>query len=218
MRLTIQKYIAFLFSVFFVHPCFSANETLKATAQKYKKSAQVDMLVEKIVKSELIGSETVYSGKIALSSGGLFRWENSTPEKSLLVFDGQILWNEQSPPPEFSGPVQVVKAKINKKNKTQILVATLLSEGKILESFEVVKEVKNKEEVLYNIKPKTQDINISSLDLKISSKSKEVTEISFRDDVGNLTIMKFSKIEFKLKKNKKLFTYSPPKDAQVSNL
>jgi outer membrane lipoprotein carrier protein len=61
-------------------------------------------------------------------------------------------------------------------------------------------------------------LKINTLNITVLEKTKEVTEISYVDDVGNTTTMKFSKIEFNKKKNKKLFKYVPPKDAQVTNL
>ncbi len=175
------------------------------------------MRTEKIVKSELMGTENKFSGTIAISQGN-FRWENTEPEKSLLIFDGQTIWSEQSPPKEFPGPVQVVKAKVDKKNKSQVIIGSLLGSGTLFENFNVISEKIQGDEYLYKIEPKSKDLKISVLNLSVLKKTKEVAEISYLDDVGNLTTMKFSRIEFNKKKNKDLFKYVPPKDAQVTNL
>ena len=176
------------------------------------------MNVEKVVKSELMGSETKYIGKIDISSGR-FRWENTTPEKSLLVFDGKTIWSEQSPPAEFPGKVQVAVAKVDKKNRSQILISSLLGKSTIFENFKVLKEDRIGAETVYLIEPKTKEINIDKITLTINTKEKTLIGISYKDDVGNLTEMKFSNIEF-FKKNsrKELFNYTPPKGAQVTNL
>jgi outer membrane lipoprotein carrier protein len=151
-------------------------------------------------------------------ASGLFRWENQEPEKTLLVYDGTTIWNEQSPPVEFPGPVQVAKAKLDKKNKAQILVSSLLGSGSLFENFKILKESKEGNEWTYQLAPKTADVNMKDLQLKINKSDKEVSEISYSDDVGNQTSMKFSKIEFMKQKDKNLFKYTPPKDAQVTNL
>jgi outer membrane lipoprotein carrier protein len=216
-----------MFSAFLICLCtnaaFAKKEVrgtyavLKATTQKYKKSEMTVMRTEKIVKSELMGTENKFSGTIAISQGN-FRWENTEPEKSLLIFDGQTIWSEQSPPKEFPGPVQVVKAKVDKKNKSQVIIGSLLGSGTLFENFNVISEKIQGDEYLYKIEPKSKDLKISVLNLSVLKKTKEVAEISYLDDVGNLTTMKFSRIEFNKKKNKDLFKYVPPKDAQVTNL
>jgi outer membrane lipoprotein carrier protein len=191
--------------------------TLKLVTKRYRKSEMVEMHVEKTVRSDLMGKETRYVGKIMISSG-LFRWENDLPEKSLIVFDGTTIWNEQSPPPEFPGNVQVAKARVDKKNKSQILVSSLLGTGSLFENFNILKETKDGDAYSYLVEPKTKDLAIKDLEITVSKPKKEVMEISYKDDVGNVTTMKFSSIEFKNKKNKNLFRYTPPKGAQVTNL
>jgi outer membrane lipoprotein carrier protein len=218
MLLNPQKYLILPILCLISQVAFGNSDLLKSTINKYKNSPHVEMQVEKIVKSELMGSENKHTGKIYLSSGGLFRWENEKPEKSLLVYDGKTIWNEQTPPPEFPGPVQVARATVNKKNKSQLIVATLLSEGKILDNFIVEKEEKMNDVFKYVVKSKNSDLLVNNLELKIDPKKKQVIELSFKDDVGNLTTMIFSGVQFKKTKNKKLFMYKPPKDAQVSNL
>lgn len=192
---------------------------LRAVSKKYQNAGLVEMNVEKLVKSELMGKETKYIGKIALSSG-LFRWENTQPEKTLLVFDGQNIWNEQTSSPDFPGETQVARARVDKKNKSKILISSLMGKTSIFENFKVLKEEKAVDVYTYTIQPKANDLNINQLKLTLSAKDKKVVEISYQDDVGNMTSMKFSGIEFKKKtgSSKNLFKYTPPKGAQVTNI
>lgn len=192
---------------------------LKSVSKKYQNAGLVEMQVEKTVKSELMGKETKYVGKIAMSSG-LFRWENTQPEKSLLVFDGQNIWNEQASSPDFPGETQVARARVDKKNKSKILISSLMGKTSIFENFKVLKEDKEGDTYSYTVQPKVNDLNINQLKLSLSAKDKKVTEISYQDDVGNTTNMKFLAIEFKKKtsSSKNLFRYTPPKGAQVTNI
>jgi outer membrane lipoprotein carrier protein len=192
---------------------------LKAVSKKYQGAGLVEMLVEKTVKSELMGKETKYLGKISLSAG-LFRWENTQPEKSLLVFDGQNIWNEQASSPDFPGETQVARARVDKKNKSKILISSLMGRVSIFENFKILKEEKVGDLLTYSIQPKVNDLNISQLRLSLSAKEKKVVEISYQDDVGNTTEMKFSSIDFKKKtsSSRNLFKYTPPKGAQVTNI
>lgn len=188
----------------------------QATA-KYRNAKMIEVSVEKIVKSELTGKETNYKGKIYLSSG-MFRMVNTEPEKSVLVFDGSTIWNEQPPSPDFPGPIQVTKSRMSGKNKSQALFATLLTKEPITKNFKILSEKKNNGEVVYEAVPLTSELNVKALTVKIASASKQVSEISYKDDIGNLTVMKFSNPQFKTKIDQKVFQYKPPKGAQVNEL
>jgi outer membrane lipoprotein carrier protein len=177
----------------------------------------VQMSLEKIVKSELTGKETKLQGEISLSAG-LFRLENKEPEKSLLVFDGKTLWNEQQPSSDFGGSIQVTKSKLSGKNKSQTLFATLLTKDPVTKYFKILSAKKEGSQTIYETESLTSDLNIKNLTLKIDNSSKLVSEISYKDDIGNLTTMKFSNAQFKKSMNKKIFSYHPPKGAQVTEI
>lgn len=192
-------------------------QALRQTTIRYRKSEMTSMNVVKVVKSELLGTETKFIGQISISSG-LFRWENTEPDRTLIVYDGSTLWNEQSPPKEFPGPVQVAKSKLDRKNKAQVMISSLLGGTSIFENFKVVSEKNDEMQAIYTIEPKTTDLKIKNLEVTVDKKQKEISQIAYKDDVGNLTSMKFSNIEFNKKKSANLFKYTPPKGAQVNNL
>ena len=191
---------------------------LKQVTQKYRSAKMVEMTVNKVIKSELLGREIPYDGKIFLASGK-FRWENKTPDETLLVFDGSTIWSVQMPPKEFGGSVQIMKGKVDKKTKSQILISTLLGKEPVEKNFKVLKEEKKSDGiVLLEVEPTGSDLTIKKLNLVLDTKKKELKEVSYVDDVGNATSLKFSNIEFLKKEDKSLFKYVPPKGAQVSNL
>ena len=185
--------------------------------KKYQKSKMVSMNVEKIVVSEILAKETTYSGQIKLSSGK-FRWENEKPEKTLLLFDGKNLFSVQYPSKEFNTGTQVAKSKIDEKGKKQILIASLLSPNSAKSKFKLLSEKKGPVLTEVEIQPDSPDLQIKNLTLSIHQKTKQIQNISYKDDVGNLTKMSFSNIKFDTKADPKLFQYKIPKDAQVTNL
>lgn len=193
------------------------SEALNAVAKKYRETKMVEMVAEKTIKSDLLGKETVYKGFISLA-GGKFRWENTTPEETLLVFDGTNIWSVQIPPKEFGGAVQVAHGKVDKKTKSQILISSLLGKEPVSKNFKVLKEEKTGDIVKVQVAPQGSDLTVKTLDLVIDAKEKTLTQISYLDDVNNLTTMKFSKIQFLKKEDKKRFQYQPPKGAQESKL
>ncbi|WP_347355780.1 outer membrane lipoprotein carrier protein LolA [Bdellovibrio sp.] len=216
----LRNSLALLFTVLFSWLSVAAtasNETLQKVGKKYRTSKLVEMSVEKVVKSELLGKETKYEGKIYLANGK-FRWENTTPEETLLVFDGSTIWSVQTPPKEFGGPVQVAKGKVDKKTRSHILISSLLGED-LAKTFKVVSEKKDGELIHLQVEPvQGGDLTVKSMKLVVKSKDNTLKSVSYLDDIGNQTTMNFTKIEFLKKENKKLFKYQPPKDAQVTDL
>jgi outer membrane lipoprotein carrier protein len=195
----------------------SAVRVLKDVSKKYRSTKLVKIETDKKVTSELMGKTTEYIGFIYLSQGK-FRWENETPEQSLLLFDGDVIWNVQYPPKDLGGPVQVAKAKLDKNTKSQILISTLISKEPIDKNFEVVSEKNDQGTLSVELKPKSSDLRVKQLTLDVETKSKEIKRISYKDDVDNLTVIEMKKTEFLKKENKDLFKYKIPKDAQVTNL
>lgn len=190
---------------------------LKQSTAKYRSAKTVEMALTRTVKSEITGKENIYKGTIYLASG-LFRIENSHPEKSVLVFDGANVWNEQAASEDFPGPAQVTKTKVSGKDKSQVLFASLLTRDPITKNFKITSGTKEGSTVIYEAQPLQSDINVKSLTLKIDDKTKLISEISYKDDLDNLTIMKFSDPQFKSSFNKALFQYKPPKGAQVTEI
>lgn len=189
---------------------------LTKTLAKYRSAGLVEANIEKVLKSELTGTQTKYSGKIFLGSG-LFRLEQNIPEKTVLVFDGVYLWNEQAAPVDFPGPSQVTKLKIEGKDKSQILFASLLTKEPLNKHFKIISEKKSDKDTTYIAEPIKTELPITKLTLKIENESKKVSEISYVDDVENKTKMIFSNTQFK-KSNSKIFKYNLPKSAQLTEI
>ncbi|KHD88001.1 MAG: lipoprotein carrier protein LolA [Bdellovibrio sp. ArHS] len=194
----------------------TGNGTLQKVSKKYRNAKLVEMSVEKSVKSDLLGKETKHEGKIFVANGK-FRWENTKPEQTLLVFDGSTIWSEQTPPKEFGGPVQVAKGKVDKKTRSHILISSLLG-ADLEKNFKIQKEEKVGDLVRLDVTPLYDDLTVKSMQVLINPKDSTLDEISYKDDIGNLTTLKFSNIEFKKKEKKSLFKYQPPKGAQVTDL
>lgn len=190
---------------------------LKDVSKKYRNSKLVKIETHKKVTSELLGKTTNYEGVIYLAQGK-FRWQNETPEQSLLLFDGDVIWNVQFPPKDLGGPVQVAKAKVDKNTKSQILISALIGKEPIEKNFKIIRETMEKDTMSIELESRKNDVRVKGLTLKIDLNSKLIKNISFKDDVNNTTEIEMKNTEFLSKANKELFKYKIPKDAQVTNL
>lgn len=194
----------------------SSPSLLKKVENTYSKKPFLEAEVEKTLKSDLLGKETLHKGNISLGNGK-FRWETKTPEETLLVFDGTYIWNVQYPNKDFGGQIQVAKGKPDKKNKSHLIFLSLLGKD-LSKNFKIVNEEKQDGDFLLTVEPKSGDLAVKDLKIGVRGDEYTISKISYVDDIGNLTTLKFLKIKFKSKIENKVFKYSPPKGAQVTDL
>lgn len=192
------------------------EDVMSDLSKKYRNSPLVEMKVEKKVTSDLLGKTTSQNGKIFLSKDK-FKWETFEPEKSLLLFDGTHIWTEQAPHKDFGGAIQVAKGKVDKKNSANILISSLFG-GDLKKNFKVLKKTEEDNLVKLALQPSGDDLAVKDLNVVMDKSALVMKEISYSDDIGNKTQLEFSDIQFRKKANNKLFKYTPPKGAQVTEL
>lgn len=173
--------------------------------------------VEKSLSSEFLEKPQIAQGKIYLTSGKL-RWETTTPEKSLILFDGKILWTQQSSSADFPGPDQVTKSKISKKNASMLLFEKLLFQGHLKSSFDVLDEKMEKDKKVLSLKPKKDSLNLKSLSVAIQTKELLLQEVTYVDEIGNKTQIKILQTQVLPSFSKDLFIFKIPLKAQVQDL
>ena len=171
--------------------------------------------VEKSVTSEIMGKTTVSAGSIVLGTGK-FRWETTTPEKSLLLFDGKTVWTLQEAIDAKSHP-QVTKAKLTKKNKDQVLIK-LLAHGKISENFGVKSVAKEGDDRILSLEPLQADPSVKNFTAVLGDKPERLKEIRYADELGNLTKIRILKARLLKVPDADVFEFKVPKDAQVTDL
>lgn len=194
-----------------------AKDVLAEVFKRYSSSPLVILSVEKRLKSELISKEKSYEGKMYVAKKS-FRWDTETPEKSQIVYDGQHIWNVQYPPKEFKAPPQVAKMKLDKNTSKQLLFSSLFSQDGLAKNFKVQSKEMVGKDYLYKLDPIGKDFGITQLKIKIGSKEKSLNQVSYIDDIGNLTEIFIKSSQFQNKANPKLFKFIPPQGALVTNI
>ena len=188
---------------------------LKEMLSRIQKAACVDFHLEKTIHSDVMGTDKVYKGRAYLA-GALFRFETEAPEKTLVVYDGKILWVVRYPDADFGGKIEASRIHLKSKQKDQLVLSQLLSEGKLLESFDVVKTAEEKELISYEGKPKDKSMNIQKVNLQVKNKNLQILE--YVDEVGNKTSLKITSQKLLKNLDTKHFVYHPEKGAQVTDL
>ncbi len=101
----------------------------------------------------------------------------------------------------------------DKNSQTQVYITSLLGRGEILANFSVTSEEKKDVpdgQRKFLLKPKKESEEISKLAVTVDTKSDEIVELVWWDNLENQTKMAFSKIDFKAKLPKGFFSYAPP--------
>jgi outer membrane lipoprotein-sorting protein len=189
-------------------------KVLKEVVQRYRDSACVEMEVEKKVFSDLLGTDQTYHGSLALAPKR-FRFES---DENLVVFDGKYLWTVQYPMKGSPGKTQIMRALLGKKNQTQVMLTDLLMGESILNHFDILSDEGTGDTLRLKAKPKVKDDQITDLTLVIDKSKKEISELSYGDELGNKTTMQFSGVELSKKAQPKKFKYTPEKGAEVTDL
>lgn len=167
--------------------------------------------------SEAFGSDQSQKGKFYFQDQK-FRWEVKEPSTAFVVFDGKNIWSVQSPPPGFEGPRQVVKTKVEKKFNDQLLIMNLLGGQHLKKAFKHSQTTLENDRYAVQVEPvqKTQDLK--SLTIYLNKNKNEIKQISFVDEIGNLTKVEFVQIKKKISLKPRVFQFTPEKSDQISEL
>lgn len=185
--------------------------------KRYREASILRIPVEKKISSEWKGKEDVSSGLIFYSSGK-FRWETEKPEKNLVVYDGKTLTTVQYASADFPGKNKVARAKIDKKNKAQIFIVDLLTLKDISEKFKIFVENNHDNEILYRLESNEKNLSLRDIKVLLSKKPKLIKEISFKDDIGNITKLSLDEPARDKKKTQQIFKYLVTSNDEVSEL
>lgn len=192
---------------------------LRSMDQKYQKATSVQMKVVKKDKVAALEQEREFEGRLILQKGK-FRLEvtskDNNKDESLVVADGQTLWFVTPPPKEFKGAkVQVLKASLTTERAKSQGLLRMLTEGGVLKHFTVTSAQETEDQIVYSLKPDKATSDFSHAELIINKKQQALVGLKYWDAVDNETQYTFSSIEFDKSFDKKLLTYSPPKNADV---
>jgi outer membrane lipoprotein carrier protein len=208
--------LAVLLASFFAEAKTTA--LLKAVEDHYRSAKSAQMDVTKTITLKLLQKEKHSQGNIKIKHGGKLRWETTEPDHTLVVVNPKAVWLVDYPADEDQ-KVSIIKASHPKKSQPQAIVAFLLGEGRISDSFSVIHEIDEAAAsgiVKIELKPTDVEGQFHWLRLIVDKKNKNIQKVLFEDIVGNITELDFKNIEFNFPVDEKIFKFTPPKNAEVT--
>lgn len=194
------------------------SKTLNDFVDQLKDYQQLKMDVERTSLQSFLGKTKTSQGQMSLTKNGLFWWKIQKPNQSLLVYDGNYAWNEDKLPEDFGGGYKVTKTKHFKSSPAYRVLQVLMGKGDIWKMFSPVRTNDKDSIVELELTPIDKSWNISLLILRFSKDGKNLLSIAYLDELENKTEFKFTKMKYTKQVDKKLFSYVPPKDAQITEL
>lgn len=180
-----------------------AIERLKAFAEQTR-SARADFT--QVVRDKDGATTQASSGKLVFERPGKFRWEYEKPYQQTIVGDGQKLW-------------------IYDKDLNQVTVKKL--GGALGSSPAALLAGSNDIEQYYNLDAKGVKGGLDWLEayprdpdnmfskVRMGFNGNQIDSMELYDHLGQVTVIRFSKLERNPQLAQNLFTFSPPKGADV---
>lgn len=178
----------------------------------YRAAKAIQAKVNKTVEQETLQSIMKSNGDFFFSKGKM-RLDIKEPERTTLVYDGKIIWLEQRLDDEH---IQVTKMKAVEMRRSNSLLAALFDKKDILKTFDLKSAKSAGAKTLYKFEAKDKkNSDVKLLDIAI--KDKDISSISYKDQLDNRVTLEFSDlVKGAVAKDK--FSYKPPKNAEVTNL
>lgn len=194
-------------------------EALKGIDKRYQAAKSIAMDLDKTLLLGLLGKERKSKGRLLLSKGKM-RMEIESPEKSVIVVDGKMLWVADYPPAEFkNAAVQVLKGKLDSKTGVQQSFVGLLTRGGILKHFKVTGVQKDdKQRNVYFLTPAKQSFEFKRAQITATPDGKAIAELKYWDERDNETRYQFSNVKFDGSLPPKSFEFVPPENADITTL
>lgn len=192
---------------------------LKSIDTKYQKAESIQMNVSKVDKVAALEQTRAFEGSLLLKKGK-FRLAVTSKDKnkdeSLIVADGKTIWFVTPPPKEFKGAkTQVVKAPMNTDRARAQGLLQMLTEGGVLKYFTVTGALEDGNKITYFLQPDKSSVEFRRAQLAVDKEKQTLSMLKFWDSMDNETEYTFSSVEFDKPVDKKLLSYTPPKNADV---
>lgn len=190
---------------------------LKRVDQKYKNNHGIHLQLKKTITLSMLGSSKNSEGEVWINKGQL-RLQINKPEPSKIIAGKKYLWIESQAPEGFgeaSSKLQVVQTTLDSKKAQSQALIQLLANGGILKFFRVSGIQKANGRVTYFLQPDKQSVEFKRAQIVVNPKSLVIEKLKYWDQVDNETTYSFSDAHFNKKIDPKLFSYKPPKDAEL---
>jgi outer membrane lipoprotein carrier protein len=189
----------------------SLDEVLGKIQEQYEKHAdfKADFGQEALLKS--LGKKQQAEGVVYFKKPGKMHWMYNKPTKQQIISDGKTLWNYQ---PENK---QVIVSRVAQAFQSKTPSTFLAGLGNLKKDFQArfLQDPAPGAGYSLELTPLEAQGGVEKLFLVADPKNFNILQARIQDAMGNTTQITFSKIAFNNNLADSLFTFTPPKGAEV---
>jgi len=183
---------------------------LHQVESKYVKAGTLSAELVQITENPATNQKKTGSGTIQIKHPDKIRWEMKSPDKSLLVSNGQSMWFYTPPfDAEDRGKVRVLPA-----SQAQSRLANALLSGRFSQVVGISITEQGKNNYLIVPKPGTAGTVLNAV-VQIDPDTKLIGNLTLENSGGNKTEIKLSKIVLGGPLDDKLFVFEAPPNTDV---
>ncbi len=217
MLLALAMTVQIIGTQFSVADAAKGPDVLSEVHERYANGGNIQIDVKKDLKLSVLKKKKTSKGKLYLSGSGKFRLEITEPSRSLIVMDGKDVWVVDYPDFEDT-KVQVLHSKYKDQIRSQVLLKFLMGDGDFMKHFKISKKEHKKNMITYTLTPKGSVVDLKTVKVVVDPADKIISSIAYTDSLENETIYAFENEKVLQSVDKKLFTFKPPKNAEVSEM
>ena len=190
----------------------SASAVAKGLREKYAAIDDLSAVFRQESKVVSLGRSRKKEGTIRFKKPGRMRWDYTSPDRQLIISDGEKLWYFR---PDRN---QVVVQELSRAFTTQTTIFFLFGEGDLSAEFtwgegDLVPDGKGN--FVLELKPRVETPDLVDLTLEVRKTDFSVFATVLRDAFGNVTRLEFSGEKENGGLADKIFTFAPPPGAEV---
>ncbi len=189
----------------------SLDEVLAKVQEQYETHSdfKADFAQESTIKS--LGKKQYANGIVYFKKPGKMRWVYTKPVKQEIVSDGKTLWMYR---PEDK---QVIVSKMTQAFQSKAPSTFLAGLGNLQRDFRARfdREPLAGKNYSLELTPVEAQGSLEKLYLLVDPKTFDILQATVQDAMGNITEIKFSKIQFNRHLSDDLFKFIPPKGVEV---
>jgi outer membrane lipoprotein carrier protein len=177
-------------------PLAQVPDALKKVEKRYQEAGSLQAKFEQEEVSKTLNNTQMSQGKLIWRSPNQLRWETETPDRNLLVSDGQTIWF-YTPPFDETEKGQVIIRK-TKQVKSKLLDALLAGRfsAAVKQGLRIDMSGENTFSLLPARGPKREGIGgIKWAQVRIDPVNHHITQVSLEYRDGNRSSIKLSAIE-----------------------
>ena len=186
---------------------------LKSVENKYIQIKSLQSQLKKTTTLKVLQREIIYTGVLKFKNGGYLRIDMKSPVKSILLINPKGTWHTQYPDtPEFDDKIRVIKTKIQ--SPLQIILMSILEEGKILKHFDLLDVSNTKKAHTFKLNSKQGNSMISRLEIVVDNFF-SITKITYWDSLQNKTVLDLHDILINKAIEDDIFEFKNPPNAEI---